>query len=508
MKINQVKIGVVLNYVNMMVGSLIPIFYTPIMLGLLGQNEYGIYKLASSVTSYLGLISLGLGSAVSRYLIKARVEGGTKAEEKILGLFLIVFRVIALVTLFIGAVLALNLGKWYGASLGEIELKRMQKIVGILVCNTSISFALSPYISVVSSRDKHVFIQSMNIVTTCVGPVVNLIMLYLGFASIGLAFSSLLLNVVVNLLYYLYITFVLEIRASHRDIPVHLLKEILLFSFWVFLANIVSQLYNSTDTMLIGMIPGLGAKSVAVYNVGTTFSGMVLTLTIGISSILSPKTNKMVFSGASNHELTELAIRVGRIQGFIVALVVSGFAVFGRSFINLYVGSEYKDSYWVALLLMINGIVPLVQSVCLNIIVAQNKHKFRSVVYLGIAIVNVFGTWYVLQTPLGIVGAALVTLIAGVIGGWFIMNWYYAHVIKLEMKWFWKSVIQVYYIPAVILLIASMARLVYNTWPSIFVAIMVYSLIYFALEWFLVFNEYEKSLICNAFIIFKNLKRK
>ena len=63
---SQLKIGIVLNYVNMILGNLIPIFYTPIMLTLLGQSEYGLYKLASSVTSYLSLISMGLGSAITR----------------------------------------------------------------------------------------------------------------------------------------------------------------------------------------------------------------------------------------------------------------------------------------------------------------------------------------------------------------------------------------------------------------------------------------------------------
>ena len=77
---SQLRVGIVLNYVNMILGNLIPIFYTPIMLSLLGQSEYGLYKLASSVTSYLSLISMGLGSAITRYLIKSREEEGKLAE--------------------------------------------------------------------------------------------------------------------------------------------------------------------------------------------------------------------------------------------------------------------------------------------------------------------------------------------------------------------------------------------------------------------------------------------
>ena len=95
-KRSQLKIGVILNYLNMGLGNLIPIFYTPIMLALLGQNEYGLYKLSSSLTSYLSLISLGIGSAVTRYLIKARTEQGKEEEERILGLFMAIFQVIAI----------------------------------------------------------------------------------------------------------------------------------------------------------------------------------------------------------------------------------------------------------------------------------------------------------------------------------------------------------------------------------------------------------------------------
>ena len=56
---SQLKIGVILNYINLLLGNLIPVFYTPIMLQLLGQSEYGLYKLSSNITSYLSLISLG-----------------------------------------------------------------------------------------------------------------------------------------------------------------------------------------------------------------------------------------------------------------------------------------------------------------------------------------------------------------------------------------------------------------------------------------------------------------
>ena len=59
---SEIRSGIILNYINLILGNLIPVFYTPIMLKLLGQGEYGLYKLSSNVVSYLSLISLGIGS--------------------------------------------------------------------------------------------------------------------------------------------------------------------------------------------------------------------------------------------------------------------------------------------------------------------------------------------------------------------------------------------------------------------------------------------------------------
>lgn len=492
---SQLKLGIILNYVNMGVGNLIPIFYTPIMLSLLGQKEYGLYKLSSSVTSYLSLVSLGIGAAVTRYLIKARSEEGQDAEERVLGLFMIIFQMIAVMAFAIGLLLVFNLHLWYGQSLNDSELSRMKILVFIMVCNTALSFSMSPYVSVVNAHEKFVFLQCMNIMATCIGPVLNLIVLFMGYASIGMAMSTLFIGLLSRVLYYWYLRR-MSIKPRYRNMPTELLKEIFVFSFWIFVANIVSQLYNATDTVMIGAIPALATTGVAVYNVGGVFNNIVFSLTTGISNLLAPKTNKMVFANASNKELTDLAIKVGRLQCYIITLIVTGFIAFGRPFIAFYAGEGYEEAYWIAILMMIPNMIPLVQSVCLSIIIAQNKHRFRSIVYLGIAILNVAGTW-ILMHIMGIVGAALMTGIALIIGQGFVMNWYYWKKTGLEILRFWKEVGAIYIIPIVMcaatILLSNVIDF-YNLFYMLF-GIIVYTIVYCALNYMFVMNDYEKEII-------------
>ena len=327
---SQLKIGVVLGYINMAIGNLIPLFYTPVMLSLLGQNEYGLYKLSTTVTGYLSLVSLGIGSALTRFLIRARTEEGKDGEERMFGLFVILFRWITIICTLVGVVLVMTLHIWYGDSLSTDELTRMRIITAILVANMAMSFLQTPYVSMVTTHERFVFSQCMNILSTTAVPIANIIVLYMGYASIGMAVSTLALGVAIRWLYYLYVRKSLKITARTKESPFTLLKEIFSFSIWVFVAEVVGQLYNSTDIFLIGMIPALSVVGVAVYSIGTVFSGMVFSLTTGVSILIAPKINKMIFSGASDVEVTDFTIKVGRIQGLIFALFCSGFICFGR----------------------------------------------------------------------------------------------------------------------------------------------------------------------------------
>ncbi|HIZ71364.1 MAG TPA: oligosaccharide flippase family protein, partial [Candidatus Atopostipes pullistercoris] len=66
-KINQLKVGVILSYISRIITVVVGLIYTPIMIRLLGQNEYGLYNIAASTISYLGILNFGFGSAYMRF---------------------------------------------------------------------------------------------------------------------------------------------------------------------------------------------------------------------------------------------------------------------------------------------------------------------------------------------------------------------------------------------------------------------------------------------------------
>lgn len=507
---SQLRIGAVLSYINMAIGTLIPMFYTPIMLDLLGQSEYGLYKLSSSVTSYLSLISFGIGSAMVRYFTKYRTEGDKLGEENIFGLFNVIFMIISGLTLAAGIVVTFFLEPIYGGSLtSDGQIFRLKVLVLVLSATTALNFLCSPYTSVVTSHERFLFLQIINILTTVMAPIINLIALFMGFKSIGLAVSSFGLTIIVRLVYIFYVHKSIGMKPRYNNMPKYLVKEILIFSFWIFVANIVNQLYNTTDTLIIGAIPALATIGVAIYNVGITFNSMMSSFTIGIQSVLSPKVNTMVFSGKNNTEITDLMIRIGRLQCYIVSIVCTGFIAFGQPFIRLWAGEGYEEAYWVAIATMIPASIPLIQNIALSTIIAQNKHRFRSLTYLFIAIVNVVGTILCVNS-FGIIGAAVVTGVATIIGQGLIMNWYYWKKIGLEIPRFWKSVWHMYLIPIALCAITLIVSnyLSFDSWLIMFAGIIIYTVVFALLNWFIVMNDYEKDIFRGPLRKIKNKLKK
>ena len=122
---NQLKTGAALSYINLIIGNLIPLVYTPIMLRLLGQAEYGLYGIAQSIMGYIGLLNFGIGGTIIRYLSKYRAAGDRGREERVAGLFIKIYSVVCCLILAAGFLFAANL-QVYSRSLTADEVATLR----------------------------------------------------------------------------------------------------------------------------------------------------------------------------------------------------------------------------------------------------------------------------------------------------------------------------------------------------------------------------------------------
>lgn len=99
---NQRKLGSIISYVQMALGVIVSLIYTPYMIKILGQSEYGLYNTVASTISMMSVLSLGFNSSYIRYYSRYKEEQDTDSIYKLNGLFVLIFSVIGMIALICG----------------------------------------------------------------------------------------------------------------------------------------------------------------------------------------------------------------------------------------------------------------------------------------------------------------------------------------------------------------------------------------------------------------------
>lgn len=488
------KFGVILAYIGQAIHMLSGLIYTPIMLRLLGQSEYGLFQLVNSIVSYLGLLSFGFSGAYMRFYSIYKKDNDKKNIEKLNGMFFIIFSIISVVSLICGTIMTLNINIFFETGLSSQEYIIAKKLMIMMVIGLTTTLFSTVFTCYATAHEQFIFQRLLEIFQGIFNPFLALPLLLMGKGSVAMVAVSTSLVILKFIANLIFCKKKLKIKFRFKNLNAHLLKEMSIFTIFIFLNQIIDTFSWSLDKLLLGKFSG--TVSVAVYGVAANINLMYNSMLVSISNVFVPKINMIVAKTNDSNLLSALFAKVGRIQFMVSYLIISGYIVFGKNFIKLWAGEGYEQSYYVGLLLLIPATVELIQYLGIEIQKAKNMHKTRSVVYTLISTANI-----IISIPLikhyGAIGAALGTAVSLFFGTFLFMNYYYHARIKLDMIYFWKNILKL--IPSLIPSIIC-AILFYNfadtsTWGRLILSVCFYSLIYAAGIYFIGLNNEEKNML-------------
>ena len=491
---NQRKMGTVLSYLHILLSNTISIIYTPYMLRMMGQSEYGLFGTANSFISYLSILSFGIGGAYIRFNARCRAAGDREGEKQLNGMFLTVFSFLSILVLIGGVGCIVLAEELVEESFTASELYKLRIILMILVFNMMITFICNVVMMALQAYEKYIVLRIVSLISCIVTPVANVIALRMGGRAVAITAISLTISVACYLFYFFYARKAIKMEFSFRGFRKDVLKEIFIFSGFLFLNSITDQITFSTDNIVLSALKGTGA--VAVYTVGSNFNNYFQQFSSAVSSVFAPSVNMIVARNEGNKALDEIFIRVGRVQFYVMSLVLIGYLSIGRDFVRLWAGENYGDAFYIGLMLMLSVFVPAFQNVGLEIQKAKNMHKARSVVYFLIALANValtipFAKWW------GGIGAALATMATTFFGYVVFMNYYYGKHIGLDIPGFWKSIASI--LPGYLLPVAVGFWInrcwILDSYADILGAAAVISIAFAASVWKFSMNDYEKNMV-------------
>lgn len=433
----QIKMGALLSYIAIAFNMIAGLIYTPWMISKIGQGNYGLYTLATSLITMF-VMDFGMGAAVARFVSRYNAQGDQKAVNDFLGvvykLYLaidaVIFTALIVVYFFIGTIYT---------KLSPSELETFKVLYVIVALFSVISFPFTNLNGILTAYEKFIQLKICDLFHKVFIIAAMVIALLLDYGVYALVTVNAIAGILTILCKLIIIRKRTQVRVNFRFFEKRILKEIFGFSVWTTVGSIMQRLIFNITPTIIAAVSETGAAGVAIFGLSATIEGYVYTFATAINGMFMTRISKIIVSGKKEEQLMPLMIKVGRIQMMIIGLLTVGFIALGKSFIvDIWNKPDFLLSYFCAIALIIPSLFYLPMQIGNTTLIVENKVKLQAYVFIIMGIINVACS-LVLSKFYGALGAALSIFIAYMVRT-ILMGIIYHKILKLDMITFIKKV--------------------------------------------------------------------
>jgi O-antigen/teichoic acid export membrane protein len=471
----------------------------PVIIYFIGPAEYGIYLLITAFTGYFGLLDLGIGTSLIKFVAQYHAKDEQENVNQVVNTAFFIFLyvgIIGAVGLFIVGTFFLDFFK-----LDDDLLWKARLIIYIIAIFFITSFSLSSFKAILSGIQRYDILALVAFVMSFVNAGVTLVVLIMGGGIVELVLFTVCfgtINPIITVWYCKKYVPYLEIKTKYRNKD--MVKTLFGLSMLILLLYMFSQIIYFTDNLVIGYF--LGAAMITFYAASRKLFAIpgraidaALQAMVPAASELDAMTREkglqMLFIKVSKYCLALL---------FLLGLPI----MFLSRYILIYwiewAGGDFSLYYLVANILIISAFFDLFNTVSSKILIGMNKLKLFVTLYGIAAIMNLILS-IIFVNRLGLEGVALGTAIPFIVlSPIFLANIF--NLLKINWKDFVKNVI-VSNIPSALAVSLVLYILIYLHAPGSLIEIGIYVLIsiavYFFIFYHLSLDEVEKGDIKGIF---------
>ena len=493
MNLSGRKKGVIFSYVLLAAESASGLFFTPFLIRTLGQAEFGVYSLSLTITAYLTLLDLGVGNALVRYIAGYRAKDDIPGQKKFIGFALLFYLFICILMLALFALLNQNLELLFGRGLTSSELDLASALLMLTIANAGVTMLVSIFDKVIIAYELFAVSKILQILKIIVRVIVQVMLLFAGFASMGIVASNLALTIVFGIATTTFVVQKLHLTPQFKGFDFGFVKEVFAYTSFIFIQMVATQINAMADQIILGALTT--SVVLGIYAVGAQINQYFQTVASGINGVTMPGIVKLVSVGASSSKLEAEMIKVGRLSFIVIGILLGGFIAVGDSFVVLWAGEENADSFYVAAIVMAPLTFSLIQASGSQILWAMGKHQIQALIKIAVAIVNV-GLTVALVKWNPLIGAAAGTATACFFGDIAAMNIVYRKYIGIKMSRYYYGLLSGI---APSILFGCFTGLVIKSyfpigWSFFAIEVLAILFVYIISLWLFGFNDYEKSL--------------
>ena len=437
----NITLGAIVGYLAIFVNIGSGLLLTPWIIDTVGEANYGLYGLATSVIA-LFLLDFGLTTTTNTYLAKLRAAGDKNGVERFLAAIFKIYLTIDVVFILVIAGLYFASPYLYQNTYTPEQLKTLQYLIIIVGGYSLVSFPSTVFTGVISTYEKFGINKLFDLVQKLIYLGLTIAALNFDWGIIGITIINAGSGIVAVISRFLYMRFYLNV---HLNIKLGITKEerksVFAFSIWSLIFAICSRLIFNVTPSILGIVSD--STQVALFTVVMTIEGYIYTFGAMTSSFFLAKVARTDSNGTEEEKrehLQQLASKIGKLQFIVITLIFFGFVIVGQEFMTIWMnGTEkYQTVYWCIIALCAYDIFYIPQVVFDSAMYTHGHIRPLAINAIVKATINL-GLSFWLSHEYGAVGASLAIMVAR----WIelvLNNYVYKRYLKISLLRFFKSI--------------------------------------------------------------------
>ena len=407
LRVRHIARNVLYNWFGTIATMAVGLFLSPFIIHRLGNVAYGVWVLAIGVMAYLGLLDLGMQSAVLRFVSKGHTQndhqGASEAISAALWVRLQISALILVLSAGLAAVFPL-IFKVPAELAGDAR-----KAILLTGVKMAITMSIGVVAGVLSALNRYDLQNYLSMVQTAVRVIGVVAVLRTGHGIVAIAVCELIAVLIYNALlvwvaHRLYPQLQILLNRPKRET----LKRIWTYSSYAFLTTVAIQLIYQTDYIVVGKFVSVAA--VTYYAIGYSLCSYTSQAINSMGATFVPAASTYEAAGDTNSLL--MLYKNGTRATLAVSLpILITLMVRGRSFIGLWMGPQYSHSSGTVLIILCSTFLfVFANRTAQAIAFGVEKHKMGAIWAIGEGVVNL-SLSIVLARRYGIYGVAIGTAI-------------------------------------------------------------------------------------------------
>jgi O-antigen/teichoic acid export membrane protein len=411
--------SVLSNWFGLAANLVISFFMAPFIVHKLGNSSYGLWALMLQLTGYMGVVDVGLRSALVRFVSRLRAQNDQDGLNELISSTLQLYSGFALLCLLVGSFLAVFALPHLHVPPGLLPQARNTLLIASVILASDFAFATFQGSLAGLSRWDLRNLISTGVLILRAG--LTFAMLSTGHGLVTLALVQLFASLTGHVFEVYFVRRLLPgLRFSWGHLQKKVLRPIFSHSAYSMLIGLGVGINYEVDSIVIAAF--LPVQEITFYVIGFNLIKYLRDLINASSMIVAPLASHLDAQGHS-HGVSQLLKRGSKYTLLLSYLGCAGLLCLGPDFIRLWMGDEYAArSGKVVIILTLGLFFSLTENIGGHLLFGLGKHRLNVWCTLGEAALNLAASIFLVR-HYGIYGVAAGTgLAALVVRGWFFPN--------------------------------------------------------------------------------------